>query len=458
MEQAYDLIVIGGGPGGYEAALDAAGRGMKTALIEKNDIGGTCLNRGCIPTKIFLHAAEMLESSKKAGEYGISMTAAAVDMGALQDKKAELVETLKDGISAQLKKAKVDVYCGTGCITAPGCVVLKDSGEEEKTLSAGNILIACGSVPAIPPIPGIDLPGVMSSDGLLDLRDGVPERLVIIGGGVIGMEFATAFSSFGSHVTVIEGMQRILPGLDKELSQSMKMLMKRRGVEIHTGALVKEIRRDGERGLICVFSEKEELCEAEADAVLVSVGRKPYTEGLFGEGFELETERGRIVTDSDGRTSVPGIFAIGDVTGGIMLAHAATAEGRNAVSVILGEEPEIRSDIIPSCIYTSPEIASCGMTADEAKAAGINAVSQKYVMTANGKTVLSGGERGYIRVVAEAETGVILGAQMMCERATDMIAEFVTAISNRLTVSDMKKAVYPHPTFSEAIGELIRQI
>ena len=328
------------------------------------------------------------------------------------------------------------------------------TGAEEQTLTAGRILIATGSRPVKPPIDGIDIPGVVTSDELLENEEPIGS-LVIIGGGVIGMEFASLYEALGTKVTVIEAMPQLLPNLDRELAQSLKMLMKKRGVTVCTGARVEAIRQRKGGGLLCEYTaEKSET--AEADVVLVCVGRRPYTEGLFAEGFRPEMERGCIRVNERYETSLPGIYAIGDVTGGVMLAHAAAAEGRNAIREMNARPDKEDMRWIPSCIYTEPEIASVGMTADEAKAAGIEAESRKVLMGANGRTVITGGERGFIRVVYEKETGKLLGAQMMCERATDLISEFTQALSAGQTVQDLARVIRPHPTFSEAISEAVR--
>ena len=333
--------------------------------------------------------------------------------------------------------------------------------QDQVVLETGHILIATGSVPACPPIPGSSLPGVVTSDGLLDKKD-LFEHLIIIGGGVIGMEFASVYSSLGHGVTVIEALDRILPTMDKEIAQNLKMIMKKRNVDIHTGAKVEEILRteDG-AGLICRYVEKDKPCEARADGILIAAGRRAYTGGLITDESSQEVkdmamERGRIVTDETYETSVPGIYAIGDVTGGIQLAHAATAQGRNAVAHMAGEDMVIRTDIIPSCVYTNPEIGCVGISADEAKARGMEAVTKKYIMSANGKSILSQQERGFIKVVADSGSHRILGAQMMCARATDMISQFAVAIANELTLEDMAKVIFPHPTFSEGILEAVR--
>ena len=468
MMKEYDLIVIGAGPGGYEAAFEAADLGMKTALVEREALGGTCLNHGCIPTKSLLHTAELFRSVCEAETFGIYAEDLSFDPARMQARKNEIVETLRKGIEANAKKKKVDIIRGSGMLLGDGTV--KVTGETEELLHAGKILLATGSRPSVPPIPGVDNPFVVTSDELLELNYVMP-RLVIIGGGVIGVEFAFLYRALDTEVTVIEAMPQLLPNLDREIAQSLKMLMKKRGINVYTGARVEEITEQ-DRMLSCIFSTEKpqrrlpgeaapsgtvrERQSVEADMVLVAVGRRPCTDGLFAPGCEPAMERGRILVNERYETSLPGVYAIGDVTGGIMLAHAATAAGRNAVRYMAGLDACIDTRFVPSCIYTEPEIASVGLTLDEAKAAGIDADSNKVVMSANGKTVLSGAERGYIRVVFEKSSGKLLGAEMMCERATDMISEFTEALSAGLTLSDLSRVVRPHPTFSEAITDAVR--
>ena len=466
MPYQYDVAVIGAGPGGYEAALEAAGvYGMKTVLIEKEKLGGTCLNHGCIPTKALLHSADLYRQMQECARFGLGSDVVSYDWKAVQDRKDAVTDQLRTGIAAQMKQKKVDVRYGTGKILDSHHVEISASGEVEKQIiSARFLLIATGSRASVPPIKGADLENVMTSDELLEKRDGVFENLLIIGGGVIGVEFASVFRAFGSQITILEALPRIIPNMDKELSQSLKMLLKKRGVDVHTGASVKEIRakEDGSGVLECIYSEKEKECIAEADGILICTGRKPCTEGLFSDGIQMpDMERGRILTDAFGRTSIPGIYAIGDAAGGFMLAHAATAMGRNAVAhmhaLLTGKEYKETAFLsaIPACIYTDPEIACVGMTQDQAKEAGIDAESHKAVTGANGKSVLSGQERGFVKVVYEKETGRILGAQIMCARASDMISEFTQAITARLTIEDMHHIVRPHPTFEEIVTEAV---
>ncbi len=476
MADKFDLVVIGAGPGGYEAAIEGVQKGMKVALVENRELGGTCLNRGCIPAKTILHTAELYHDLQSGPSIGLTAREPVIDMEMVQKRKDEVLEQLRKGIASLMKTNRISVFYGTGTILDREHVKVALSGEktgekaeeqpdgqkqDQVVLETGHILIATGSVPACPPIPGSSLPGVVTSDGLLDKKD-LFEHLIIIGGGVIGMEFASVYSSLGHGVTVIEALDRILPTMDKEIAQNLKMIMKKRNVEIHTGAKVEEILRteDG-AGLICRYVEKDKPCEARADGILIAAGRRAYTGGLITDESSQEVkdmamERGRIVTDETYETSVPGIYAIGDVTGGIQLAHAATAQGRNAVAHMAGENMVIRTDIVPSCVYTNPEIGCVGISADEAKARGIEAVTKKYIMSANGKSILSQQERGFIKVVADSDSHRILGAQMMCARATDMISQFAVAIANELTLEDMAKVIFPHPTFSEGILEAVR--
>ncbi len=453
MDHQYKVVIIGGGPAGYEAAIESAKLGMKTAMIEARELGGTCLNRGCIPTKTILHSVDLYAEMKKSVEIGIHAGEVTYSMEEIQNRKEEVLTQLRTGIQALMKKNKVTVFRGKGTILDANHVQV--SGEEMIVLDAENILIATGSVPTVPPIPGIQLHDVLTSDELLDKKEVYPS-LTIIGGGVIGMEFAAIYSELGCKVTVIEFLDCILANMDKEISQSLKMLLKKKGVEILTGSRVEEIVEGEDGTLICRYTEKEQMKEVASDGILVAVGRRTNTEGLFADGFTLEMERGRILVNENYQTSIPNIYAAGDVIGGIMLAHAATAEAINAIMHIAGEKPLFDVSQIPGCVYTNPEIASVGISADDAKKSGLSVISKKYPMSANGKSLLSNQERGFIKIVADAENHKILGAQLMCARATDMVSQFATAIVNGMTIEQMKSVIYPHPTFSEGISEVLR--
>lgn len=454
----YQLIVIGAGPGGYEAAIRAAQLGLTTALIERRDVGGTCLNRGCIPTKAMLHSAQLYREAANFELFGLHTEHTSFDWAKVHQRKNDVVVKLRTGIEQLIKANKIDFFNNSASILGKNDVQL-DQGE---VIRGENILIATGSVPARPPIPGLDLPNVVTSDELLDdphftQADSLAKEILIIGGGVIGVEFASVFSSFGCHVTIVEAMERILPTMDREISQSLNMVLKKRGVSIHTGAMVEKLEQD-ENGLVCHFTEKGKAQAVPAQQVLVAIGRRPNTQGLFAEGFEVACERGRIVTDENFRTSVDSIYAIGDVTSKIQLAHMASAQGICAVHTIAGQKPPIDLRYVPGCIYTDPEIASVGITEDEAKQQGIPVKKGKFLMTGNGRSLIDEQERGFIKVLAHQETDVILGAQLMCSRATDIVAELATAIVNGLTCAQLAGVIRPHPTFCEGVTEAVEDV
>ncbi len=446
----YDLIVVGGGPGGYEAALHAAKLGLHTALVEKDFVGGTCLNRGCIPTKALLHASSVYEEAKNGASVGI-FAEPAFDLSAIYAYKQQVVEKLRSGVEGLLKSAKVTVFSGVGTLTAEHTVTV--NGEAH---TAENILLATGSIPARPPIPGLDLPGVLTSDELLK---GVEpfKSIVIIGGGVIGMEFATFFNDLGVDVTVVEGLERLLPVMDKELGQNLSMIMKKRGVKIFTGAMVQSVTKT-ETGLSVNFETKGAPQSAEGEVVLCAIGRRPYTEGLFGEGVSLEMEGRRIKVNERFETSMPNVYAIGDVSAKIQLAHVATAQGLYAVNEIAGKTNGADLSVVPSCVYTRPEIASVGMTEQEAKDEEIPVKVGKVTLFSNGRTVIVNGDRGFMKVLAHAETGKLLGVQMMGTNVSDMIGELGIAIANGMTAGDLQKAMRPHPTFEEALTDALSDL
>ena len=454
--QQFDLIVLGAGPGGYTAALEAARLGLKTAIVEQDTPGGTCLARGCIPTKTLLHAAEIARQARENAPLGVHCDGVRVAMDELQQYKQQVVRQLSGGVETLLRQRGAALVRGTGRVTAPDTVEVAGAADAgDALLKAPRILIAAGCEPARLPLPGIDLPRVFNSTSMLAQTDLFPS-LVIIGGGVIGMEFASLYAALGGRVTVLEAADRILAGMDREFGQNLKMILKKRGVDIHTGAALAEIAQEAD-GLCCRYTEKDAACEARGAAVLVAVGRRPCTSGLFAPVCAPAMQRGWITVDAQYATSVPGIWAIGDVTGGIQLAHAAAAQGLCAVAAMLGRPAPVRADVIPACVYTDPEIATVGLTADEAAARGIPAVCRRYPMGANGKTLLTRQERSLLKFVYAPDTGTLLGVQMMCARATDMIGEFADAVAAGRTVRQLAAAVRPHPTFNEAVWELARE-
>lgn len=456
MDGSFDLVVIGAGPGGYVAAIKAARRGMKVAVVERREAGGTCLNRGCIPAKTLMHSARLYREMSLCEQLGIFADNLSFDIEKIYARKEEVVSQLRGGVEYLLKANRVALVQGQAVIKSPHAVEVQ-ALEETSILETKNILIATGSVPARPPIEGLNLPGVITSDELLEQTGTAYRRLIIIGGGVIGMEFATIFNSLGCEVTVIEAMDRILPTMDREISQNLSMILKKRGISIYPASTVERIEEGGQ-GLICHFTQKGKEMSADAEAVLVSIGRRPNLEGLFDRDFTLERDRG-IVVDEHFQTSVPGVYAIGDVIhGGIQLAHAASAQGCNAVAHMAGEHPEINLSVVPSCIYTEPEISSAGITADQAKEQGIPAITGKFSMAGLGKSVIEHQERGFIKLVFREDSRVLLGAQLMCARATDLISELAAAIANELTVEQLASVIRPHPTFAEGVTEAVEDV
>lgn len=452
MGEKYDLIVIGSGPGGYVAAIKAAKLGKKTALIEKRELGGTCLNRGCIPTKTLMYSTHFIYEAKKMKDAGISFTGLDIDYDRLMDRKDEVVGRIRKGIEGLLKANGVKVYQGTATIIGKNMVRVKGS-EEDRDLQADNILIATGSIPARPDIEGANLKNVVTSDDLLFGKTKPYKKLLIIGGGVIGVEMAAIYKELGCEVEIIEAMDRILFSMDKEISQSIAMGLKRKKIIIHTGAKVTKISEGGSYGLVCEYIEKGSTKTTEAEGILLSVGRNPNTEGLFGEGMLPDMDGAYIKVNNNFETSIPNIYAIGDVIRGKQLAHAASAQGIYAVEIMCGLKPSIDLNVIPSCIYTYPEVATVGMDEAEAVSLGYQVKVGKYPMLGNSKTLLSMGDRGFIKLVCDADTGRLLGAQLLCDRATDMVGELTLAISKKLTYKEIASIVRPHPTYEEAITE-----
>lgn len=468
MENQFDLVIIGSGPGGYVAAIKAAKLGKKVALVESRDIGGTCLNRGCIPTKTLMHSSHLYYEAQHLQELGISIDGIKLDHEKLRERKDNVVGRMRQGIVGLLEANKVTIIHGQAQITGPKKIEVRSLFTDEvqtssmesgiQKLHTERILIATGSKPIIPRLEGADLPGVITSDELLSLEK-TYQRLLIIGGGVIGIEFATIYQEMGYEVEIIEALDRILPGMDKEISQSIAMSLKKKGVTIHTKAKVTKILSDDEDNLACEYTAKDTTYTTKAEGILLAVGRRANIEGLFSDGLSIMMDGANIQVNEEFETSIPGIYAIGDVVNRAgQLAHAASAQGVFTVERMFGHTASINLSVIPSCIYTTPEAASVGMTEEEAIQAGYCVKVGKYPMLGNGKTLLSGGERGFIKVIADADTHQILGAVLLCDRATDMVGEFASAIVNELTIKNMASVIRPHPTYSEAITEAAEDI
>lgn len=456
MAERFDLIVIGGGPGGYVSAIRGAQNGLRTALVEDRLMGGTCLNRGCIPTKTLLHATQLYREILEGETIGIYADCLHYDLEALYHRKDEVVDELRNGVSLLLEANGVTCYSGRGVVR--GINKVQVTGVETWELEATNIILATGASPLKPNIPGIHLPGVVTSDELLTGMPMDGNRLVVIGGGVIGTELASIYANLDCEVIILEAMDRILPQLDREIAQNLSMILKKRGIVIHTESAVKEITAN-EDGLCVRFEGKDGEETVKGDIVLLSIGRWPNIEGLWGEGLTLETNRGGIVVNERFETSIPGIYAIGDcVCGNIQLAHVASAQAKNAVAMILGNEAEIDLSTVPGCVYTDPEIAWVGLTADEAKKTGKAVKTSKYTMTGHGKSIIERQDRSFVKLVFDADTQVILGAQLMCGRATDLIGELTAAIVGKRTAKELSLVIHPHPSFGEGVGEAVEAL
>lgn len=443
----FDIAIIGGGPGGYTAAEKAAKAGLQVVLFEQEDLGGTCLNRGCMPTKALLHSAETFAALAHAQDLGVHTQGASYDFAAMHQRKAQVVETLRQGVEKLMKANKITVVHGQACIQKAGVVTCND-----ETYEVQDILIATGSKVAYPPIPGIDLPGVYSSRDMLQGNGQDFASLVIIGGGVVGVEFASIYRCLGCQVTLLEAADHILPFMDREIAQRLTMILKKQGVTVEAKAMVQRIEGYPDAMTVTYTDKKGAEHQITAQGVLAAAGRIANLDGLFGPDFSLELDRGAVVGDEIGRTSVPHVYVIGDAKArNIQLAHVASAQGENVIADILGKRPPLDMSVVPSCVYTVPEIASVGLTEEKAKADGIAVKTGKYLTGANGKCLIEGTESGYVKLVTDSATGRLLGAQLVCPRATDMVGELTVAIQKGLTAADLAQVIHPHPTFSEML-------
>lgn len=445
----YQIGILGGGPGGYVCALRAAQLGLSVVLVEGERIGGTCLNKGCIPTKALVKSAELWREIRHAEDFGIQVDKVSLDFTQVMARKDRIVDTLVGGVEQLMKSAQVKIVKGWGEVREAGKIEVEtDAGRE--IYEVENLVLATGSLPARVPIPGVDLPGVMTSDEILDIA-ALPERLVVIGGGVIGLEFASIYREFGVKVTVIEMLPTLLANIDEEIPKRLTPLLKKSGMEILTKTAVKEIRQEGDQ-LVVVVEDAKGQKEIPADKVLISTGRKPNLHGVDQESLALQTERGAIVVNPQMQTSHPRIYAIGDVTGGIMLAHVASMQGMIAAENIAGHPAEMNYEAVPSAIFTYPEIATVGQTEQALKASGTNYKVSKFPFSANGKALALGETLGLVKILAD-EQGKVLGASIMGPQASSLIQELVLTVEKGLNAEDLVRTIHAHPTLPEAVME-----
>ena len=443
-EDEFDVVVIGGGPAGYVAAIRAAQVGGKVAVVEKSELGGTCLNRGCIPTKTFLKNAEIIEGIEMSSKRGIILENEkfTVDMPKVVSLKNEIVKTLTNGVQGLLKSNSIKIFKGVGKINKDKDVVING----EKVLRTNKIILAGGSKVGSVNIPGIESKRVLTSDDILDLKE-LPKSLAVIGGGVVGVELGQAYLSFGSEVTVIEMMDRIVPGVDREASETLRKALEKKGMKILTSSKIKEIIDEGDK-LRIKLEDKEDVV---AEKALLSIGRVPDLEAV-GE-LDLEMERGKIKVDKYMETSVKGVYAPGDINGIKMLAHAAFRMGEVAAeNAILGNHREIKLETTPSAIYTIPEVGMVGLTEEEAKEKyDINI--GKFAFVGNGRALASGDTTGFVKVIADKKYGEILGVHIVGQSAAEIINEASSLMAMEITVDEVIKTIHGHPTFSEALFE-----
>ncbi|QOR65405.1 dihydrolipoyl dehydrogenase [Cytobacillus suaedae] len=461
MATEYDLVILGGGTGGYVAAIRASQLGLKVAVVEKGKLGGTCLHAGCIPSKALLRSAEVYATTKKSEEFGVLTSDVTLDFSKVQARKEKITDQLYKGVQHLMKQGKISVYEGLGRILGPSIFspmpgtisVEMNNGEENEMLIPKNVIIATGSRPRTLPGLEADSEYVMTSDEALAMKE-LPKSIIIVGGGVIGIEWASMLVDFGLEVTVLEYADRILPTEDKEVSKELQRLMKKKGVKIVTGAKVLPETLEKGEGVTIKAEHKGEQKTFTAEKLLVSVGRQANVEGIGLENTEIQLDRGNIVTNEFYQTKESHIYAIGDVIGGLQLAHVASHEGIVAVEHIANENPmPIDYTLISKCVYSSPEVASVGYTEDEAKEKGFNVKTGKFSFRAIGKALVYGEADGFVKLVVDEDTDDLLGVHMIGPHVTDMISEAGLARVLDATPWEISHTIHPHPTLSEAIGE-----
>ncbi len=445
-----DLLVIGGGPAGYAGAIRAAQQGRRVVLVEDRDLGGTCLNRGCIPTKALYRAQEVAHLVKRASEFGIQAKLEGFDWRKIQARKDKVVKLLTGGVRYQLKKSSVETVEGFASFVDSHAVeVQKKKGEKER-IKFETMILATGSVSASLPVEGADSPGVIDSDAVLELPE-IPKRLVVIGGGYIGMEMACIYHAFGTQVEVLEMLPHILPTADHEISSMLVDILSKKGIHIHTSSRVERIEKKKE--LVVHYKSEEKEGSINAPYVLNATGRTPNTLGLNLEAAGIQLSGKAVKTDASMRTSVPHIYACGDVNGKHLLAHVAYKEAEVAVENIAGDHSQMDYRAVPGVVFTVPEVASVGLSEREAGEKGYETVVGKFHYRSNGRAMIEGETEGLVKIVADRDSGEILGAHVIGQHATDLIAELTLAIQIECTPEEMSRTIHAHPTLAEVVME-----
>jgi len=445
------VTVIGGGPGGYTAAIRAAQLGGKVTLVERDELGGTCLNRGCIPTKALLEAAETLRTVRRARDWGIEVGPVSFSFEKMAQRMQRTVKQLRTGLEFLLEKHKIELVRGTARLVGPTQVEVQMNAGGVRAIQAERIILAAGSVPVRPSLPGADGLGVVTSDGLLAMTT-QPERLIVIGGGAVGIEFAALFQELGTQVTVLEMLPTILPTEDRDVSVELSRLFERAGMTLLTGARVTEIVNLAGEPTV-TYQRAGTTSEVTGEVVLLAVGRKAETEALGLRAVGLECDRANVIVNDRLETSLRGVYAIGDAVRGVGLAHLAMAEGVVAAENAMGQHREIDRELVPNCLYTHPEVASVGLTEQAAQQAGLAVRVGKFTWRASGRAATMGEREGFVKVIAREDDETIVGVHIVGPRATDLIAEAVLVLKFGMNVTELAETMHAHPTFAEALVE-----
>ncbi len=452
MAEDFDVVMIGAGPGGYVGAIRAAQLGKPVAVVERDRLGGVCLNRGCIPTKALLRTAEVLNNFRHAGDFGIDVEGVSLNLAKTMARKDRIVRRLTAGVGTLLKSNSVEVFSGNGRLLGGGRVLV-EGAQGQQEITGSSIIIATGSEAALPPIPGIEGPGVITSDGALEITE-VPGSILIVGAGAVGIEWASVFNEFGSKTTVVEMLPQVVPTEDEEIAGVVESAMARRGIVFHKSTRVVSIADAPGGGKQVTVASGNGQQDLQADVVLIAAGRSPNSKGVGLEELGVEMERGFIKTDSYMRTNVPNVYAIGDIVAGSpLLAHVAFAEGVVAAEAIAGMDTPMDYNVVPACTFCHPEIASVGISERQAQERGIEVKIGHFAFVASGKALAFGDTTGMVKIIAGAKYGEVLGVHIVGPGASDLIAEGALAMRLEATLEDVAETIHAHPTLPEAVAQ-----